>query len=759
MLAAFAAYSVITAAITYPLIRVAGSAVSHPSADPLLNTWILWWNTRQLPLTEAWWNAPMFYPSTGAMGLSELLLGILPITAPVQWLSGNPLLAYNVAVLLSFPLCGIATYALAFELTGRHDAAWLAGLVFAFDPYRANEFGHLQMLSYYWAPVALLALHRYMRQRRPVWLVMFAVAWLLQGLCNGHAILQFPFLIVLWIIWFGGTAAHIGKIGLAWACGTLPLVPILLEYQEIHGALHLRRGITDIVDLSVDLANFLNVPPELVIWGRHLPSDRLPGLFPGITVLLILLATTLTRGRRGVATPSRFPRDRVVLGFLALTCLAVAGSEMIFGPWRLGPLSVSQAYKPFSLAVVAALGFVFRGPAWRKLWQTRSIAGFYMLALACMFVLSFGPAPHAWDAQILYKAPYAWFMPVPGFDAIRVPARFAMLATLCLAIVAALAFARWSTRFKQLQWPMRIALSIGLLADGWFAQRFVTVSSGPQPAWEGVAAVMQLPLGDPDRDAMALYRSIGSGVPLVNGYSGYSAPQYPALTAALGEGHMAVLNEVAAYGSLGIVVDRSEPGHARVERDLAQVAGASPLQTSPQWATFVIPRTNQPGRPVGQRLLITGVRANRQAAEAWRAIDGDLETAWGSGRAQGGDEELTIELEKPHLVSQVVLRLGSNSFGFPRDLVIDTSIDGAHWTPVWRGQPVVETVRAALQSPGDVPVLIEFGHGQAAFVRLRQLGREPNRPWLIAEVSVHGPVAGQSNSQLLTTVAPRAPSR
>ena len=73
----------------------------------------------------------------------------------------NPLLAYNVAVLLSFPLCGIAAYALAFELTGRHDAAWLAGLAFAFSPYRANEFGHLQMLSYFWAPVALLALHRY----------------------------------------------------------------------------------------------------------------------------------------------------------------------------------------------------------------------------------------------------------------------------------------------------------------------------------------------------------------------------------------------------------------------------------------------------------------------------------------------------------------------------------------------------------------------------------------------------------------------
>ena len=71
---------------------------------------------------------------------------------------------------------------------------------------------------------------------------------------------------------------------------------------------------------------------------------------------------------------------------------------------------------------------------------------------------------------------------------------------------------------------------------------------------------------------MALYHSIAYGVPLVNGYSGYAAPQYPALKAALDAGNMAVLNEVAAYGSLGIVIDRSDPGHARAEKDLAQVA-------------------------------------------------------------------------------------------------------------------------------------------------------------------------------------------
>ena len=106
----------------------------------------------------------MFYPMRDAMALSELLIGLLPITAPIQWVTGNPLLAYNAAFVLSFPLCALAAYGLALDLTGRRDAAFVAGLVFAFSPYRMNELSHIQMLSYYWAPVSLWALHRYVRQ-------------------------------------------------------------------------------------------------------------------------------------------------------------------------------------------------------------------------------------------------------------------------------------------------------------------------------------------------------------------------------------------------------------------------------------------------------------------------------------------------------------------------------------------------------------------------------------------------------------------
>ena len=48
----------------------------------------------------------------------------------------NSVIAYNAAFLASFVLAGAGMYLLARTLTGRRDAAAIAGLVYAFTPYR-----------------------------------------------------------------------------------------------------------------------------------------------------------------------------------------------------------------------------------------------------------------------------------------------------------------------------------------------------------------------------------------------------------------------------------------------------------------------------------------------------------------------------------------------------------------------------------------------------------------------------------------------
>jgi hypothetical protein len=148
----------------------------------VLNTWLIWWNAHEIPLTSRWWNPPTFHPLPGVLALSEHLLGLAPLTSPIQWLGASPLAAYNVAFLLSFLLSAAAAYWLVLSLTLRHDAAFIAGLGFGFAPYRMSQLAHLQVICSYLMPVALMALHRYVAEGRRRWLVVFGLSWLLQSL-------------------------------------------------------------------------------------------------------------------------------------------------------------------------------------------------------------------------------------------------------------------------------------------------------------------------------------------------------------------------------------------------------------------------------------------------------------------------------------------------------------------------------------------------------------------------------------------------
>ena len=171
VLLASVVYGLLTIALTWPLVVRPASLVPNDLGDPLLNAWILAWDARVVPLTGAWWNSPQFYPVPGTMAFSEHLLGLSIFSTPIIWLTGDALVAYNVVFFLSFVLSALAAYFLAFTISRRHDCAFLAGLAFGFAPYRMAQFAHVQVLSAYWMPVALAALHRYFENRRVRWLV------------------------------------------------------------------------------------------------------------------------------------------------------------------------------------------------------------------------------------------------------------------------------------------------------------------------------------------------------------------------------------------------------------------------------------------------------------------------------------------------------------------------------------------------------------------------------------------------------------
>src|SRR5690242_12108914 len=100
-------YFCLTVALTWPLIIRPASIVPNDLGDPLLNTWILAWDAHVTPLTASWWNAPQFYPVQGTMAFSEHLLGLAIFSSPIIWMTGEPLVAYNVVFFLSFVLSAV----------------------------------------------------------------------------------------------------------------------------------------------------------------------------------------------------------------------------------------------------------------------------------------------------------------------------------------------------------------------------------------------------------------------------------------------------------------------------------------------------------------------------------------------------------------------------------------------------------------------------------------------------------------------------
>ena len=92
-LLAVAGYAALTILYVWPLFAGFASRLPNDTGDSGLNTWILWWDAHVPPLAARWWDAPMFYPTHGALALSETLLGLTPLTTPMQWLGVSPVAA------------------------------------------------------------------------------------------------------------------------------------------------------------------------------------------------------------------------------------------------------------------------------------------------------------------------------------------------------------------------------------------------------------------------------------------------------------------------------------------------------------------------------------------------------------------------------------------------------------------------------------------------------------------------------------------
>jgi hypothetical protein len=560
---AAALYFLLTIALTWPLVLHPGSRVPNDLGDSLLNMFLLAWNAHNVPLTTHWWNLPQFYPIPGTMAFSEHLLGLSLIATPIIAATGNVLLAYNAAFFLSFPLCAIGAHLLAYRITRRHDLAIVAGLAYGFAPYRMAQFSHVQVLSSYWMPFSLLGLHQFVEQPRWRYLVLFAASWYLQALACGYYLFYLSVLIGLWLLWFATGRirwADFGRLLVAWGVAIAALVPFALGYLKYQGAYGLRRWPDEIQAFSADVASILTASGNLRLWGWLRMIDRPESsLFPGTVLILVILAGIIMAWAAAAhANMRRLRATRLVLLGAALFGL-IASVPLWYGPLKLEIfgirlLSVRSPQKPFSVAVLLAVIAFVMHPSIRAGWQRRSSLAFYALAAVAMWLFSLGPAPTFMGKPLLYKAPYAWLMLMPGVEGVRVPARFWILATLCLAIAASVALGHIVQRAERLRTALVVIVSCLIVAEAWPSALALLEPPSWRPSHTSAASRVELPIRSGD-DLVALYRATEHRRPLVNGYSGYFAPHYGALVDLLQRHEPAVLTQLASFGDVEAVVN------------------------------------------------------------------------------------------------------------------------------------------------------------------------------------------------------------
>jgi hypothetical protein len=739
-------YLVIAALYAYPVLQHHHDRITNDPYDPILNTSILWWNATTIPLTEEWWNPPHYYPTTGVAAFTENLLGVSVIASPVYWLTQNALSAYNLSFFLTFPLSAFTAYLLGFALTRRHDAAFLAGLSWGFTPYRTAELGHLQMLSVQWFPLCLLGLHQFLQTRRVRWLVLFTVAWILQALANGYFIFFGAVIIGLWVSYFCTTAATWRAIpGIAIACvlANVPLLPIMLRYHAIHEHEGLRRGMHEALAFSSPPSGFISVSQLVVFWHQFLPESE-DNLFPGVTAAIVVLIGLCYLARR--TTPGRpfRHRSRVIAGLAVLTALSAAATvaTVVMGPWQttiIGiPVRMSGLDRAVMLLVLCGGPLLIMTTSIGEAFARRSVLLFYVGATIVMGVLCFGPVLQVGTAVVLDPMPYKWLMALPGFDQLRVPTRFWMLGTLCLALAAGVVFARLVPRTLRLRPALLVVIAGGLLLDGW--TRGITMAEAPQQ-WPRVERrdrtepLLELPLG-PSWDAAANYRSMRHRRRVLNGVSGYDPWHYEPLKAGLNTYNRDLLLAIASLRPLDVVVNGDADPDGAINRYVAGVPGVTQLATDGPRTLYRVPMTPRPEVTLGPKWPIAGVRAN--AGDPAVVLDGNLDTDWHDGRAQQPGQWLSVDLGTPRIVAGIGHGLGELVRDFPRRLAIDVSADGVTWTRVWEGHTVVQAFMASVRSPRGAIINLAFEPHEARFVVLRQLESEIHL-WRVTELSVHGP--------------------
>ena len=454
----------LTSVVTWPYVTRLRDAVVGPG-DPYLVTWMMWWDYHQTfadPLHL--FHANVFYPYRYTLAFSETCYGLALPFFPLFVLGFRPLTVHSVAMFFGFALSGYAAFRLTRTLTGSQGAAWTAGIVFAFIPYRFNLMAQLMYLFSVWIPLLFEALVLFVRERsrkRAAWLGfaffmtgLTTITWLL--LCLIPLAVIAAILLTRHQLWSDRSFWCRSVTALGIAC--VALLPFTIPFYIVSRMYGFVRTVDDVKTHSASPIHWFVAEGRSKIWhgmGENFPEAWKFQMFPGLLPLLLplpalfsgRLRTTAQRVqvRASVRRWTRCLDVLIVIAFIfSVLALGFQGTDY-FGKVFHYYITSDRTLGLLFFATVARLCLAY--PSFFPEGQNANLvetirsnrrADSFWIAIVLVilgFVYSIG-----WNF-FFYRLLYDF---MPGFRSIRAPMRGAMFAYLGLAILSGLGVKRLS---------------------------------------------------------------------------------------------------------------------------------------------------------------------------------------------------------------------------------------------------------------------------------------------------------------------------
>jgi hypothetical protein len=382
-------YSALTVFFTWPLASdLSTRVIAH--FDPPFSAWRLARVVHNVSQGHPLFDGEIFWPARQTLAYSDATLAQAIVAWPLFAIGLTPLAVVNVLTLAGVAGSATSAYVLARRLTGHTGGALVAGLVFAFAPYRRDHLQHIELQWALWTPFALWAWHRALdtgRARDGLLCAAFILLQLLSCIYYGMFLAVIMAVICpLTLMWRRRGLGRRAILGLT--AGLVVVAIASATYSRPYSLAREQVGERSLVETarySADASSYLAATPDNLVYGAVTGwlGDNEKRLFPGITPVALTIAALI---------PPVAPAAFIYGASMAVAWDASLGtSGRIYPLLRsvLPPFRSLRAPARFAMLVLLAMS-VLTAIGVARVARTSSSA---VLAAAALVVLEYSTAP------------------------------------------------------------------------------------------------------------------------------------------------------------------------------------------------------------------------------------------------------------------------------------------------------------------------------------------------------------------------------